>query len=277
MGGDKFKDKDTIDEYGKELDKLWRGKNPKKRLILLRLKKHKKRFIRISKFLFIIFFIFVIYKVITRPIRYTDEKTIINREKLEKTLETTGDLKILFDRALDVLKEQPYYYKKVVNNIDKIIISNRCPYMCVTQYLKLNSIWDLIISPKNQGQIPLIINPAGLKAYNTDYKFASALIHESDHIEYLRSGRLRKFGLMIKCNPVTNFRISVDSTIPSIVHRVSPMEICAQKEQIKFHKKTKTKSGYEIKNGILYNFSLFIWGAFKFFFSLIAAIFKSIF
>lgn len=274
---DKFEDKDILNRCDKKLDKFWYRKNSKTEIVLSKFKKYKKHFVRLLKILLVILFVFIVYKVVTRPIQHTDAETMINKEKLEKAIEKTGDFKILFDRALNILEEHPDYYKKVVNNIDTIEIKKSCPYMCVAQYLELTSIWDLIIAPKYKGQIPLIINPNSLKDYDTDYKFASALIHETDHVEYLRSNRLRKFGLMLKCNPMTNFRISVDSAVPTIVHRVSPMEICAQKEQIKFHKETKTKSGYEIKNGLLYNFGLLIVQSFKFFFSLIMAILKSIF
>lgn len=264
-----FDDKTTLDKNKKELDKIWYGKNSKRKSALFKFKKHKIIFVKILIVSLFVFSIFIVYKIITKPIQYTDKETQANIEKLEKNIEEAGNFKTKFNNAINILKNHPYFYKKVVNNIDKIQIKKVCPYMCVMKYLELNSVWDLIIAPKSQGETPLIINPESIDVYDNDYRFASALMHEADHVEYLKSGRLRKLFLIFKCNPVTNFRISVDSTVPTIIHRISPMEICAQKEQIKFHKETNTKSGYEIKNGLFYNFALSVLSVFKFFFSFI--------
>lgn len=232
---------------------------------------------KVAIIFFIILPFFIFYKVLIVQPTYSDKETKINGKKFEILIKNTGQFESKFIGAIKILKQHPRFYKKVVNNIDEIKIESICPYMCVTHYLSLNNIWDLIISPKYIGKIPLSINPKSINVYDTDYKFASVLVHEADHIEYLRSGKLRKIALMIKCNPATNFHISIDSMVPTIIHRISPMEICAQKEQIKFHKATETESGYEIKNGLFYRFFWFIPGAFKFFSSLIISIFKTFF
>lgn len=262
------------DEYLKIFAEQRKKNRLKKILNKFKTNKH----IRIITIIFIIITpFFIVYKVLTAPPTYTDKETKINGEKFESLIKNTEQFESKFIGAIKVLKQQPRFYKKVVNNIDEIIIEKRCKYACVVGYLNLNSFWDLIVSPKYTGKIPLSINPNSINVYDTNYKFASMLIHEADHVEYLKSEKLRKIALMVKCNPITNFHISVDSAVPSIIHRVSPMEICAQREQIKFHKATKTESGYEIKNGLFYNFSKFIFSAFKFFFSLFISIFKAFF
>ena len=70
------------------------------------------------------------------------------------------------------------------------------------------------------------------------------LIHETDHVEYLESSKLRRAALFIKCNPLLNPNISLYSNLSDISHRVKAIEICAEREQIAFHKMTNTRSGY---------------------------------
>ena len=272
--------KKILDDYEKEiLDNLYGKKKYRIRLFKIpdRFRIHLRRIVILVVVLFIICFAIFL---LTLPPRYNDVKTEINGKNFIKAIEQTGEFKPKFINALNLLKQYPYYYKKVVNNIESIELKKGiwgCPYMCVLSYMEFSGFWDLfMIERKNIAKPRLIVNPETMNLYKTDYDLASILIHEADHIEYMKSNRLRKLALVVKCNPITNFRISVDSTVPSIQHRVDPMEICAQKEQIKFHKETKTKSGYETKQGILYNFGSLIIESFKSFFSLFFSIFKAI-
>jgi len=269
-----------LDEYEKEiLDNLHGKKKNRIRLFKIpdRFRIHLRRIVILAAILSAIYFTVFI---LTLPPRYSDAETKVKGGNFAKAIEQTGEFKPKFVNALNLLKQYPYYYKKVVNNIESIELKKGirgCPYMCVLSYMEFRSFWDLLlIERKNIKKPKLIVNPKTMNVYKTNYDLVSVLIHEADHIEYMKSNRLRKLALFVKCNPITNFRISVDSTVPSIQHRVDPMEICAQKEQIKFHKETKTQSGYEIKNGILYNFGRFIIGSFKSFFSLFFSIFKAI-
>lgn len=241
--------------------------------ILEKMNRNKGLIKMLAVFAVIFFIIFITIEILALPRQFSEYETEINGKNFEITVSQTGTYKNQFDNTIQILKKYPYFYKKVVNNIDSIQINNKCPLMCVSFNYNYESWLDLIIIPPNKNKIPLSINPSSTNTYNDDYKFTSALIHEADHIEFLRSSKIKKIARMIKCNPITNFRISIDSNLSSITHRISATEICAEKEQIKFHKATKTESGYEIKNGILYNFGRAVIDAVKFFFSFITFIF----
>ena len=123
----------------------------------------------------------------------------------------------------------------------------------------------------------LIINPRGLKSFGSREQFASLLVHETDHVEYIESSKLRRAGLMLKCSPLLNPHISIFSNLPSLTHRLKTMEVCAEKEQIEFHKTNNTESGYEIKHSFVYHFFILVASIFKMILNIFTSIFKSIF
>ncbi len=208
-------------------------------------------------------FAFLVFSVITAPPSYSDRETEMNEKIFNRLVEGTGKFEPLFIETLPLLKQYPYFYKKVVNNIKSIEIKkNMSSPMSI--YLTF-------------GKGALSINQSYFNYYQDNYKFASSLIHEADHAEYVRSGRLRKMALALKCNALTNPNISINSGLPSLGHRLKPIEICAEKEQIKFHKKTNTQSGYEAKFGIVNGLFGAMKNAFLFLTSFARAIFTSIF
>ena len=163
-------------------------------------------------------------------------------------------------RYLIRIYAHPKYYKKVVNNLNDIELNTKtCRYMCVMHYREIKNFWDLLLAERKAMSHPkLIVNPRTMNYYKTDYDLAATLVHEADHIEYMKSNRLRKITLFIKCNPALNPKISIESRLDDLQHRIDPMEICAEKEEIKFHQTTNTPSAYEIKHGIIYNFFSFL-------------------
>lgn len=236
--------------------------------------------LRVFIIVFVIFVVYAIFTSITSPIKYAEKETKLNalevRHLVDIKIEAI-EVKKLFIDALDLLEKYPRYYEKVVNNIQEIKIEpGLCPYACI-YYTDFTSPFSFKIPEANFSQKTLVINPRGLKKFNSPEKFASLLVHETDHIEYIESSKLRRAGLFFKCNPILNPNISIFSNLPSITHRIKTMEVCAEKEQIAFHKATETESGYEIKHSFIYNSGLFLLNILKTIFKIIVSIFKSIF
>lgn len=119
----------------------------------------------------------------------------------------------------------------------------------------------------------LYINPKGIERFNSPEKFANLLVHETDHVEYLESSRLRRVSLFIKCNPLFNPHISLFSNVSTVTHRVKTIEICAQRAEINFDKEAGISSEYLTFGQALAFPFLFLWGMFKTSISLIKSMF----
>lgn len=223
--------------------------------------------------LLVVLVIYGAYRAILRRPSYPPQATLTRGQHFDELVNSTGEYRDTLRAAMDIIKQYDSYYAKVANNLDGIFFEKRCHYMCVSHSVDTNEPGNFLVSPPYQDTLPVYINPDGLRSYKSSYDVAAALIHESDHAEFLRSSRLRKLALVVHCNVVTNFRISVDSALPDLTHRFSPMEICAQREEIAFHKLTETESGYEFKRGMIYNFSRVIKSTLKLFGQILAAIF----
>lgn len=235
--------------------------------------KNKRRLIKIGVILAVLFVLYGIYRAIIATPNYSAQATATNGARLEQLLATAGPFQQPLANAVQVLQNYPGFYAKVANNVSELRFEHRCPYLCILQEVQLSKPWDTIWGVPYQGVIPLLINPDGLKSFPTSYDLAAALVHEADHVEFLRSSRLRKLALTLHCNPLINLRISIDSNLPSLVHRLSPMEICAEKQEIAFHQASNTASGYEFKRGLIYNFSRAMFASGKFMISVFKAIF----
>jgi hypothetical protein len=275
---------EILDEAQKEvLDNLY-GAKARRKIFFSRFGGFKIHAVRILLISVFVSFAYLFFSLISSPPGYSREETKKAEENLATLLEKTGESRSIFEDSLVFLKKYPQYYKKVVNNIQDIEIkSGVCPYACIysTGYYVIADATDLMMKTvfpeANLNKKILIIDPSGGKRLKTEVEFASMLVHETDHVEYMESGRLRRAILFFKCNPILNPNISINSNLPSISHRVKTIEICAEKEQIKFHEITNTKSGYEAEDGIYYNFPAFMLGAMNNFLSLFFSLFKSIF
>lgn len=269
----------VLDEYETSILNNLSGKQPKSGFLFGKIAKYKIHIFRILIVSFIVLFIYLIFSFITAPPRYSDAETAVSEKKLEDMMSKAGKFEPRLRSSLELLKEYPRFYKKVVNNIQDIKVkSGVCSYACIYfTYSGRQTMVDLILPDANFSKKTLIFSPKGMGVFNSDSMFASMLIHETDHVEHIESGKLRRASLFLKCNPLINPHISIDSGLASVVHRIDPMEICAQKEQIRFHKASETTSGYEFKNGIFYNFGFFILHIFKVIFQIITSFFKFIF
>lgn len=257
---------EILDEWEKELRDNWFGKKARRIILLRRFNRFSGRFRRFFVLSLILFFVYIIYKGLTAPPKYSEEETIINSERFEQLIQNTGQFKPRFEGALKILKQYPNYYQKVINNIAQIEITEKhCFYMCINTgiYYVYSNYWPVVAKGEIISDPILFINPKSSSAYQGDIEFASSLVHEADHVEFSKSDRWRKLALWLKCNPLVNPQISVDSYLPSIEHRIKPMEICAEKEEIKFHKLFKIPSQYEMGPGILSNFWYSIMSVFQ--------------
>lgn len=68
-----------------------------------------------------------------RPPRYAEEQTRKNEIRLMRlTDQKTGSYRSTFLKAMEILREHPRFYDKVVNNIHDIEIRGwACPYACI--------------------------------------------------------------------------------------------------------------------------------------------------
>lgn len=262
MNNQKSKQEILDETQSQVFDNIY-GKKARRRMIFNKLGRFSAFFKRIGLIFILLFFVFIIFLFITASPRYSDEETRAAEKRLENLLSQAGEYRSIFEEALEFLKDYPEYYKKVVNNIQDIEVKNGlCPYACIysTRYYTVTGVTDLmaatVLPEANLNKKILVLNPSGAKRYKDKIQFASMLVHETDHVEYLESDRLRRAGLFIKCNPLLNPHISINSRLSDITHRVQAIEICAEKAQIRFHKITDTKSGYEAENGIYHNFPL---------------------
>lgn len=235
-------------------------------LALSKPKKHNFARLRIyfTRFLIALLMFFCGYAllvIITADPKYTKAETLQNSAKLEKLIaDNAPEFEPTFSSALKLLEKQPGFYNKVVNNIHDIKVkTGYCQYACIYYETFVHPL-SLEMPEANFSPKTLIINPKGIKKFADAEEFASLLVHEADHVEYIESTKLRRAGLFIKCSPLLNPHISVFSNLFSISHRIKTIEICAEKAQIKFHKATNTESGYEFKNSFLYNFYKFMGG-----------------
>ncbi|MDA3840249.1 MAG: hypothetical protein PF572_04110 [Patescibacteria group bacterium] len=197
-------------------------------------------------------------KVIIAAPSYSDEETIKNEAALLKMIDEKGGVtRDRFLSSLKLLKESPAFYRKVVNNIDELEVRDGiCDYACVrssSSVVLYNAVdfMAYVVSPDaNFNKKILTIDPTGFKHFDNDVEFASMIVHETDHVEYLESSRLRRGALAIHCNPIINPHISVYSGIPDISHRIQTIEICAEKAQIDFHEASLTHSSYDTESNI---------------------------
>ncbi len=268
-----------LDDMHEEIVSNWRHEGVAG--VLNRLKHNRlfKHFIRIFIITLILLVIYIIYCAIASPPRYTEAETVKNAAALNDLIDLkAGATAPLFHQSLALLENYPEYYRKVVNNIQDIQISSGiCQYTCI-YYRKFNTfyrgnLFDTLMPAANFDKKTLILDPRGIGYFHTPVDFASMLVHETDHVEYLESSKLRRAALFIRCNPLLNPNISITSTLPSISHRVEIIEICAERAQIDFSKQTKTASGYG-SNGLI--FSLFFRSASSLFSGMFKMI-KSIF
>ncbi|MCK5416774.1 hypothetical protein KAI92_05100 [Candidatus Parcubacteria bacterium] len=208
--------------------------------------------------LLIVYFVFNFF---VRPIKYSFEETKIAEKRVNLLIEQKGgELKDELRETMNYLKDYPEFYEKVVNNIQDIQINNN---ICKSLFsssgapaaiqAQVNAGYNpLKLQEANFNRKTLLLSPNAMRRYNYDsVELASTLIHESDHVEFLESGKFRRVLLFVKCNPLLNPHISIFSNVPSIRHRITTIEICAQKEEIRFRKQSNTKSGYELRNSIL--------------------------
>lgn len=262
----------VLDEWEKGLAGSRQGGRGRLRFFWARFGRFGSFFRKLFILFLILFFIYAIYRGITSPPKYSEEQTTANGKRFEQLIQNTSQFKPRFEGALKILKQYPDYYAKVVNNMEQIEINTeKCKYMCIWQSKIYYSFSDAVFSGGEViGKAKLYINPDNINAFRTDVDFASSLIHEADHVEFIRSGRLRKSLLWLKCNPLVNPKISIDSYIPDLEHRIKPMEICAEKEEINFHKLLKIPSQYEMGRGILRSF----WYSIKNSLQLIFSVFR---
>lgn len=173
------------------------------------------------------------YKSLVAHPVYADNITKVNTERFEKIIGIQGgEYKNKFYDALKILKKNPVFYGKVVNNIKQITYQQ--------DVLHLTGVIPMMVYPQTGS---LVINVAWFRTAEP-LDIASALVHESDHIEYFKSNGIRRTALFMHCNPVFNADISVTSSIPDINHRINIVEICAEKAEVDFHKLNGTKSQY---------------------------------
>jgi hypothetical protein len=247
--------KEILDEEHQKMIKGWSRNSKILEKIFFIFKRFNSFFIKTFIFVFSVFIFFIIFQIITAPPKYPKSETEKKAAELDILINSKAGSSIpAFKSALEYLKKYPKYYDKVVNNIIDIEIkSGICPHACIyysIYFSKDMGMLDLMVPEANFAKKTLVINPRGISRYDTEIKFASMLIHETDHVEYIESSKLRRMGLFIKCNPLLNPNISINSTLSSISHRVKTIEICAEKEQMEFHELTDTDSGFEAKNGI---------------------------
>lgn len=275
---------DILNEaQGKMMKNLY-GSSAKQRILFNKLGWFKPFINKGFYFFVIILFFYIIFQVVTAPPSYSEEETKIAETNLEAALVNTGEFRGIIEDSLEFLSAYPQYYKKVVNNLSGLeVVSGVCPYACIrctssTYVVGFTNILAAYVLPEaNNGEKRLIIDPKGGKAFKDKVEFASMLVHETDHIEYLESNRLRRAALKIKCSPLLNPHISINSRLGDIIHRVQTIEICAEKEQIRFHKLSDTKSDYEFKNGIYYGFPSYMMRAMKNAINIFSEIIKTIF
>ncbi len=120
---------EMLDEMQDEMmDNLY-GKKAKRRRVFMKLGYYRIHLIRVFVISVFVLFIYLSFKILVASPRYTDAKTERNAIKLEQLIdEKAGNLALRFHEALDLLKEHPKYYRKVVNNIHDIKISTKaCP------------------------------------------------------------------------------------------------------------------------------------------------------
>ena len=270
---------EMLDEMQDEMmDNLY-GKKAKRRRTFLKLSCYRIYLIRVLVISFFVLFVYLSFKILVASPGYTDLETEKNALKLDRLIdEKANEFIPLFHQALDLLKKHPKYYKKVVNNIHDIQISNKmCPYACIYSrgtmiYGTLNFIKESIFPEANFDKKILFINPRMPEYSKNPSDFASMLVHETDHVQYLESSKLRRAALFIKCNPILNPHISVYSRLSDISHRIKTIEICAEKEQIAFHEASKTPSHYSDENIFVLIFK-FVGGFFKSAFHIIKSLF----
>lgn len=250
----KDRDKIILDEIEDEMRNKVSKKSKKIKIRFLIWEKIRVHIQRILYASLIFFIFFIVFSFITEPLKYSDSETAITEKRIYELLHETGDVAPKLVDALNVLKKYPNYYKKVVNNIQEISIDSKCEYACICSTVQIGNTMELILPKENNAKKILHINPHWIKTERSNIDIASVLVHETDHVEYLESSRVRRIALNIKCNALLNPNISITSGLISVIHRIDAKEICAEKEQIKFHKLTGTESGYEFNNGIFANF-----------------------
>lgn len=261
---------DILNEAQNEVLENIYGKKAKRRMLLNKVKWLRPSLGMGFKLFIIVFIAFIFFFSITTPPRYSDEETRLAEENLYLALDNAGEFRPIVEESLKLLENYPNYYRKVVNNISGLeVVGGICPSACIYYQLNMRihgftGMVSAIAFPEaNNNDKRLIINPKFGKGDVTPVEFASMLVHETDHIEYVESGRLRRAALFLQCNALFNPHISINSRLGDLTHRIQTIEICAEKDQIRFHKLSDTKSGYEVENGIYYNFPSYMLGAMR--------------
>jgi len=242
--------KEIFEEWFQESAKEGKGGAIKRffRKIFRKLAPFKKIIFSFFIIVFILLLVFVIFKIIVSPPRYSQEKTQREAKEFQKLIqqqEPQHQKKL--QAAYDILKKYPYFHKEVVNNTDEIKVDTRCEYMCAGRETTLADLKDLILHPPYQGVTTLHINPKHIDKQAPE-TLAGSFVHEANHFQFYKSGKLRKAALVVKCNPLFNTDISISSNVPTLQHRVKSFEICAIREENNFHEAVGSNSPHKGKS-----------------------------
>lgn len=195
--------------------------------------------------LFII--VFNLFSVMGTP-KYTKSETYVNEiEFYELINRDAGDYKDTFIKMAEYLKKYPRYYELVVNNIKKISFHEKIP----------GGKSNASMAAGSGGELFVRRSPNGKKATNIDISgFASVVIHEANHLEYFKRNKWRARFLNIQCSPFLNTNISVMTTGLDADHKYETVEICAEREQLKFANLAHIEEYQLKKHGVIYYFFL---------------------
>lgn len=171
--------------------------------------------------------------VLSRPI-YTDRQTMANGQRFLQLSAQTGTFAPKLGKALDLLKKQPEFYAKVVNNVEEIKIDRKCPMAMACIETTIYAISTNELPKRYPSKAVLHINPRYEKLFNNSRELASVLVHEADHVEFARSNAIRRTALHVKCNPFLSFHI-LKARQP-LYRSILATETCAEMAQDKFEK-----------------------------------------
>lgn len=173
----------------------------------------------------------------TNPPRYSAKQTEIAEVGLAKHIVGSAGLLENNRKALEYLKiHHPGFYRKVVNATHHIRggydfgppIINGKPW---------EGFSDMPTPMLAFFPHTILVNKIFDKPFSHEldiYNYSALLIHEADHLEWWSSSKFRQLLLTIRCNPISNYRISFMAKQMDSYHRFRPMEICAIREQNKF-------------------------------------------
>jgi hypothetical protein len=172
-------------------------------------------------FLFLVVFDLLIF-IITLP-PTSDRKNFTAKEAtLRQNIRTqSGALAPNLLIALDLLKEYPRFYNQIINNVATVFYQ---PYPCSPYAQAAACVQGYA------GATAVYFNTATIEPQYNPRMLAEIMVHETEHLEYLHSGPLRRWTLLLKCSIPLNPQITFQLSSMDLLHRVSSKEICSERE-----------------------------------------------